>query len=375
MTALLVRKCESVFQTYSHLYEKDLAGPDVNLDLKDQRLFDSMERHHKNSHTSAEEWLDMFHQKKSNLGTKEKMNDLSEDFVSFLDSKFVESDVRKQFHTPDFLDHLDDNIRKYHRVLLCERDEQLDEFNFHLVDGIQSKDIIFFTRRFFPAALFFTYSMNHPDSDPKDLMEDLFSIGAGSMTMTLIPETTGICVDCYSDRFQGVPNKILSLEQITKLNKIVFRAQQADRFVSEFRYYSDSSNEDETEGLDIVDNNEDEDLDDLLESLPGSNSKDENLSVFEFNPFVVNKSDTSSTNIFTKEDVLKSHACIHCGKAFSREEFVNMHVDIFHGSVKKVVPRFVNDGEELITSFVENKEICENVKKVKQMLKFRRKRL
>ena len=374
-TLQLIRKSNSVVEAYSHLFDKFL--PEVTssivepLDEKDLLLFNSMERQHKNSHTTAEDWLALFDQIKSKLGTKETMT-LSVDFIKFLDLKFAASDLRKQFHTPDMLDHLDKVVRKNYRDLLFERDQEEDEFDFHIVDGIKPEDTTFFTKRFLPAALFFTYILKHPMSDPKELMGELFSLGSGSMTFDLFPEITGVCPDCIVERFQSEKFVNLSFEQIRQVNKIVFRAQQADCFVTKTQYLTDSSDEEEaTEEI--------EDLDDSIKSAAVSLHLSESKSLisedlFEFNPFVLNSGSLNNLESENVEDeVSLSHACIHCSKAFSREEFVNMHIEIFHGSVRKVVPRFVSEGEELITSFVEHndKEIStQNVKKVKNLLKF-----
>ena len=68
---------------------------------------------------------------------------------------------------------------------------------------------------------------------------------------------------------------------------------------------------------------------------------------------------------------LRIHDCNLCGKAFSREEFVATHKEIFHEHVKLVVPRFVENGDELIESFV--KESTPK-KKIKKSLQFNSKR-
>ena len=91
---------------------------------------------------------------------------------------------------------------------------------------------------------------------------------------------------------------------------------------------------------------------------------------FEFNPFVSNLHvEEKITENVEYEDVPspRSHTCSHCGKAFSREEFVTMHREIFHDNASLVIPRFVENGEELITSFV--KESTPK-KKIKKSLKF-----
>ena len=43
-------------------------------------------------------------------------------------------------------------------------------------------------------------------------------------------------------------------------------------------------------------------------------------------------------------------SCEFCHESFPSEDFVNLHVKIFH-SVSKVTPVFVDEGEDLMTSF------------------------
>ena len=88
-------------------------------------------------------------------------------------------------------------------------------------------------------------------------------------------------------------------------------------------------------------------------------------SSFEFNPFApgsTSKEDPESLD----EQAPRSHTCNYCGKRFSKIQFVAMHVEIFHEQAGSVVPRFVDDGEEKITSFVK----VTPKKKVKKVLKF-----
>ena len=354
-TLKLCRKSAGVFETYHHLYEKDLGSPEiVDLDPQELRLFNSMERQHVNSHTSLEEWLSIFHQIKSRLGTKETMIDLSKDLVRFLDSKFAQTDIKKRISMPDYLEHLEEIMRAEYRILLSERDEDEDEFNYDM-DGIKPEDITFLTKRFLPAAMFFTYSKKHPTSDPKELMEDLFTIGAGSMTVDLFPEITGICLECVGQRLHGEDYKNFTHAEITKANLVIFRAQQADHFFSKIPYYSDSSSEDETEKKNLEDHKLGSNSVSDVSNSPTKFS--DTHSLFEFNPFAASSDSdsTSADKCLSSLEVPQSHACNHCGKTFSRQEFVKMHIEIFHSEVTKVVvPRFVSEGEDLMTTFVED---------------------
>ena len=372
MSATLVKKSKWVFETYKHLYVDNLSL-DVDLRTSEKKLFDSMTRHHKNSHISPEDWFSSFQKVKLNLGTKENMT-LDNDFVVFLNAMFAKTDLNRQFSVPEMLHHLEDPIRKYYDDLLIERDEKIDEFSFELFGATLPEDVRFFMKRFLPAALLYSYELKHPHTEKKDLMNDLFTLGSGAMTMSLFPEVTGLCSYCCAAR---VPERTLSLLEVSRINKVIFKAQVADRFCNDFKHFSDSD-EDNTEIEEQCEPGES-----LLDSASGGKS-----SIFEFNPFAVEETEKGSDtglpsersekvaensldDLLPKESskevdentpsdvlvheggVVRNKSCKYCHKLFSRKEFVNMHVDIFHSNGKKVIPKFVIEGEEHITSFTE----------------------
>ena len=352
MANLLCRKSNAVFETYRHMYmdfNTWTAAENVDLDVSEQKLLNSMTREHRNTHTKPEDWLSLFHQIKSKLGAKESMT-FKTDFVKFLNLKFATDNIRKQFSTPDYLDHLEDHVRSHYNLVLNERDEKEreDEFDYDNVARKQPEDMIFFTKRFFPAALLFTYSMRHPSYESRELMDDIFTIGSGSKRLDLVPEMTGICPDCAAEKLGS--RNVATSEEILKINRIVFKAQQADKFATIISYYSDDSSseagihedkedeEKEYTNIEVIDNVVDNDV------ISSSSS-------FEFNPFApgsTSKEDPESLD----EQAPRSHSCNYCGKRFSKIKFVAMHVEIFHEQAGSVVPRFVDEGEEKITSFV-----------------------
>ena len=369
----LVRKSNAVFQAFKHVFESELSGA-ANLNQKEILLFNSMERQHRNSHITPDDWLNAFDQIKSKLGTKETQKDLSEKFALFLDSKFAGS-LEKQFSTPEIMDHLEEPVWKYYKSLLDERD-QVDEFDFSLGGEIKQDDIFFFTRRFYPTALLLSYSLLHHMVEPTELMGEVFTIGYGSKTYSLFPEICGVCFDCISERFQSEKLQKLSPEQIRLYNQHILKAQQKDWYAIG-KYQSDSSSDEESTPEDNTAAKDDTTTPTNIRSSCVSSDKQ---SLFEFNPFIVstdiNSSDSnvggSKCDSNASQNVgqdLFSHACIYCGKTFTKEVFVSMHVEIFHQSSKKVVPKFVCDGEDLMTTFVndmdDSQEII-NVKKTKR---------
>ena len=222
--------------------------------------------------------------------------------------------------------------------------------------------LLFIKKRFFPAALLYTYEMKHPETDQSELMKDLFTIGSGAMTMDLSPEVTGFCMDCCQER---VPEKTLNLMEVSRINLTVFIAQKADKFRSDMKHDSDTSEDEDSAVNKEASYQADENLESLLDTK--SDSAGEKLSVFEFNPFAVSLE--SSPDILVDEsEIVRNHVCQYCKKAFSREEFVSLHIEILHESGKKVIPKFVMEGEEHITSFIEAKsiEVSTSVKEVQQ---------
>ena len=375
----LVRKSNAVFQAFKHVFESELSGA-ANLNQKEISLFNSMERQHRNSHITQDDWLNAFDQIKSKLGTKETLKDLSEKFALFLDSKFAGSHER-QFSTPEIMDHLEDPVWKYYKSLLLERD-QVDEFDFSLGGEIKQEDIFFFTRRFYPTALMLSYSLLHHMAEPTELMGEVFTIGYGSKTYSLFPEICGVCFDCISERFQSEKLQKLSPEQIRLYNQHILKAQQKDWYAIG-KYQSDSSEEESTS----EDNTAAKDGTATPTTIRSRSLSSDKQSLFEFNPFIVNTDiNSSDSNVGgskcdsnTSQNVgqdLFSHACSYCGKTFSKEVFVSMHVEIFHQSSKKVVPKFVCDGEDLMTTFVNSNDLddSQQIINVKKTVKRRNKK-
>ena len=358
MTTALVKKCKWVFDKYKHLYQGN-SDVDDDLNNKDQKQLASMIRHHKNSHISSEDWVSLYHQVKSKLETKETMI-VDESFVAFLDSKFAETGLKKVFKIPELLEHLEVQVRKYYDNLLMERDEKIDEFSFEFFGCTQPADLTFYKKRFLPAALLYTYELKHPETDQRELMKDLFTIGSGAMTMDLSPEVTGLCMDCCQER---VPEKTLNLMEVSRINLSVFIAQKADKFCSDMKRDSDTSEDEDSAVTKEASYLVDENLESLLDTK--SDSAGGKLSVFEFNPFEVSL-ETSPDILVDESEIVRNHVCHYCQKAFSREEFVSLHIEILHESGKKVIPKFVMEGEEHITSFIEAKsiEVSTSVKEV-----------
>ena len=282
---------------------------------------------------------------------------------------------REKFHSSDFgfsvttlLDCLEDPIRKLYDLKLSQRECE-DEFDSDDIFASQKlQDRSFYLNSFYPAALLYTYEEIHKGYKVKDLWNDVFTLGFGSKTRSLEPETNGVCHKCVGSYFPNLEST--TADEISRLNIEVFLAQKANNFP----------------WPSIIS---------LRQSLVCMPSRSETEVVFVerdnaiFNPFSTAELDTSArgTSAFNpfsesseSEDENQTSTCIGCRKSFSNGYFLLIHNNIFHKNKveslgespncemprsvvkvhelltsrcggKKVKPTFVSDGEDIITSF------------------------
>ena len=281
---------------------------------------------------------------------------------------------REKFHSSDFgfsvttlLDCLEDPIRKLYDLKLSQRECE-DEFDSDDIFASQKlQDRSFYLNSFYPAALLYTYEEIHKGYKIKDLWNDIFTLGYGSKTRSLEPETNGVCHKCVGSYFPNLEST--TADEISRLNIEVFLAQKANNF----------------QWPSIIS---------LRQSLVCMPSRSETEVVFVerdnaiFNPFSTEELDTSArgTSAFNpfsesseSEDENQTSTCVSCRKSFSNGYFLLIH-NIFHKNKvesqgespncemprsvvkvhelltsrcggKKVKPTFVSDGEDIITSF------------------------
>lgn len=342
---------------------------------KDKDLFESMQRWHVNAHVLDAEWLNIFHSIKSNLKTQAKFRedvDWPIGLQKFINAKMACKSLKTQFIISDiFPDKLEHEILQYYHELLDnekECSEQEDEFSEDGILGIvklSQADIRFFQKVFQPNAIFETYRGKHTDLlDTKQLMEECFSLGAGCKRMDLMPEVNAYCEICCGTDWCSFYDK---------LNKIIFNRQMSNKFNLPFTYGADSSDSDEE--TKVEKRNQEKGIVDSVDKFQIEKSKV--VAVEIENPFI---SDTSSEASIDQGDMnnfpFKDFCCCICKKRFSREIFVKMHKDLFHKNSKevipvdgcglesthsntndvqvkrKVIPEFVSDDVDLISSFV-----------------------
>lgn len=287
---------------------------------------------------------------------------MSDDICIIFSIKFKSSTIVGSFSVTEFLDFLEVRIEKLYREKLNSRilDDEFDTE--HPYDFCDPKDTTFYSRCFLPHALILTYKEVHSNSDDKDIWDDVFTVGAGSRTQDLIPETQPICQLCGSVFFKAL--KDLDQEQIKLLNYQVFKAQKQNFFLrpklAKLLLKSDcadsNSNDDSDNLVASLDISKVMEVDpfnpfseDSFEEIPTDNSEKK----VQFNPFS-SDDDELDTDVVVDEPKVYNY-CPKCSKGFSLLVYLDYHNQVFHSSrsksVKSIIPRFVPEGEDLMTSF------------------------
>ena len=295
-----------------------------------QKLFKSMKRWHKNSHISENDWKTAFTKIEHKLDVLGKMK-LDEDFKSYLDLKFKQTSLVKAFSVTPILEFLDSDIRRlYKRRMDARAGEEEDEFSEQSVfDGMRPENMSHFSRVFLPAAYFYTYLEIHSEDDRLDLMDDVFTIGSGSMTHDLFPEVTGICVKCAVD--QKYAN--FSETDIDTYNIKLLEQMEINKFKTSLERWDSS----ESEG----------------------NESSFSKEMFWYNPFDSSSSSEdvlSETPLEETKTVSSEYACQDCTKVFSKKEYLIFHRECFHKGDLPHSVQFVGDPPDLITSFHQDSE-------------------
>lgn len=325
----LGKKVKAVLNEYKSFvsFGKD----DFPLEEKYSEIFSSMKRWHANCHITPVDWKESFDRIKHGLDVRGKMRPLGK-LKSFLDIKFKSEVHQDRFYICEMLEFLENDIRHLYRLKLDFRDGEFDEFNTsQIYAGMLPEDTTFYEKVFLPTALFLTYSQRHPNSDWESLMNDCFTLGAGSKRDDLAPEVTGLCIICSEfEEFQS-----LSERDIEYFNKQVLMKQIASDFKCSYSM-EESDESDET-------------------------SSKNGKSTFWYNPF---SSSESSSSIPSEEP--KPHddtdtsvskvifTCSKCSKEFSKHEFVEFHKACFHKTSDTTAVRFVEEAEELMITFNED---------------------
>ena len=193
-----------------------------NIEIEEQHveLYQSMKRWHVNCHISESQWRHEFDNIKSSLNVQELVT-VPEDLKKYLKTKFAKSSLKERFAINEMLEFLVSDIREYYRFQQSNRDdEEFEVETYSIFTGMRPGDLMFFERSYLPLALFLTYMQIHPNSDRRSLMDDVFSIGAGSRCEDLLPEVTAVCSLCATRHgFKNVDEDFLDSYNIMVLRK------------------------------------------------------------------------------------------------------------------------------------------------------------
>ena len=270
----------------------------------------------------------------SKLGVRQNKEFLDYDLVKFLDEKRQSESNADQLSILAVFETILPEIYKDYVDKLEQRDTK-EEIEFgDFVEGVTAEDGSFYLRYFLPCCIFYIYQewLKQTGLEEMNIFSELFNLGSGSCTMNLIPEVHGICTDCAPNL--GVEFSFMNHFEIMKFNEIIFRKQRENSF--RLPTIDDEGWDDEESNNDNVDCNPFESEDDS-----------ETHAGYFCNPF--ESSDSES------DEVINLYACDFCTQSFPAEEFVQLHMKIFH-STKKVTPLFVDEGEDLMVSLVEDHE-------------------
>ena len=296
------------------------------------------------------------------LDVKEKM-ELDKDLVKWLNRKRKLDSMKDEVAVLEVFDCIIPEIEKINARKLEERDSY-DEFGIdNVCGGVKSEDGIFFVKYALPSIIYYIYGMwLKSDIEKEEIFEELFTIGAGSMTHTYFPEVLPFCDEC--------PDLCLTDSEIQSRNLKSYRFQKSNYYSNSYTFmdFLDPDDDDEmTKAEDgnasnvkpFIDDDEDDIPSDLVLEDDGkvvscpaelfpSDDKEDSSDFFpaeKTNPFV------SDSDADDEDDY--GHNCDHCCESFPSDEFVKLHERIFHSRAVKA--RFVEEGVDLITSFVEEK--------------------
>ena len=315
------------------------------IESADEALYHSMQRWHNNIHMESTDWIVLFEKVKHNLEFQDlEFKQNHNVCLSLLKKKYRKTNLKEQLSVSDiFPDALLGQIKLFY-------DEEVlkshDEFEFDLTK--KSREALFYSQTFLPVAIFSTYKEKFTGAEDEILFTDCFSLGAGSKRQDLIPEVHAYCDECYD--FQS-----------EERNRFIFVKQVENEFcLYGYLKYTDSDSEsdcaydkDDVTGKESDAREENKDVSD-------NDHIDENI---VFNPWSEELSEVSESEKSsivdlpfnspvrdTKKCMEKPFSCEFCAKLFSKEHFVGLHCSIFHKR-RKVVAEYVNEPEELITSF------------------------
>ena len=325
-----------------------------------QSLFLSMERWHRNYHLSDRELFSLLEDIKhrSVLDVKEKMPKIPVTLQTFLNKQRRATSPKDSFSVNALFEVMLPSIKDLYVMKVDERDSD-DEFGLDsmkdsydiskLTAGMQSEDLIFYERTFMPAALFFVYAEIHKAANigEEELCKDMFSITAGSMTYNLLPEIAAACPLCITTICDGK----FDPEEVLSLNKGVFMQQVSDKFsIENLTFGSESS-------VNLGDQHGDDGI-----------SQSESIC----NPFACAINNLECD--LPSDEGNAVYDCTICLKVFTRNDFLQFHTEVFHGSVGvEKIPRSSkasNNSEKVVAQVVKPNFVDDEVPELMKTFNF-----
>ena len=312
----------------------------VDLDASYSDLYESMKRWHVNSHVTESQWKQAFDMIKSSLNVQELMT-VPDDLKLFLKRKFAKTSLKEKFGINEMLEFLVSDIHEHYRNQLSLRAENDEVDVYFICTGMRPGDLQFFERSYLPFALFLIYKEKHPNSDRLSLMEDIFSIGAGSRSYDLMPEVTAVCSVCARNNgFQKVDDKDLEI-----YNLMVLKKQIENDFRMPYEFYEDDSDKTVLSGVGVDENERVLDLSfNKGEEFKG-NADGNNW----FNPF--SSSEDECLSELLEDSDREDYTCDKCNKVFSKVTFLDFHMEWFHEVAKSSVTVKYVEPDDLMLSF------------------------
>ena len=160
--------------------------------------------------------------------------------------KFAQTDLKNRFSICEILSFLESDIKDLYQNKIDKRDEEEEEVYdlARICVGIAASDGEYYSKVFLPSAIFFTYLERHKSGNRQELLNDCFTVGAGSRRPDLFPEVTGLCRECALEKHEHFTDM-----DIENLNKKIYKMQLEDGFHSNFivNVDSDSGGSEESE--------------------------------------------------------------------------------------------------------------------------------
>ena len=266
------------------------------------------------------------------LDVKEKM-EVDRELETFVFKKNRSEILTNKMNIWEIFEPILPSIQELYDKKLSERES--DAFDDDIFCGVKIEDGLFYSNTFLPTALVYMYEHWLEYKVLKeDIFNELFSLGTGAKTMTLVPEVSSFCRECTE----------MSLDdgEIRQLNIAVFKKQISHKFLDPaFQRFFDKHVDDQMKSCALSDIEEEAKM-----CNPFVIDEESPIKIVRTNPF-----DSSSDD----NEELFLDGCELCCTTFPTEEFLAMHKKIFHSKVLST--KFVENAEELMVSISEGPDV------------------